>query len=59
MTKWTEDGQRKALIACNYAITNMKDNPIYAVGDTASDCKTGTNPKYPGKSKDFFLFFIE
>lgn len=35
-------------LICNYSIGNLDENPIYNPGPTASDCKTGTNPKYPG-----------
>lgn len=33
--------------ACNYAHTNIKAHRIYRAGKAASECKTGTNPKYP------------
>lgn len=49
MTKYTnQNGARKALIACNYAVGNIDGYPIYSDGETASDCQTGTNPDYPG-----------
>lgn len=33
---------------CDYAVTNVVGGQIYEEGPTASKCKTGTNPKYPG-----------
>ncbi|XP_031622599.1 uncharacterized protein LOC116340305 [Contarinia nasturtii] len=48
ITKFNEEGTRKSLIACNYAVSNVNGLPIYDVGATASKCKTGTNPQYPG-----------
>lgn len=36
------------LMACNYAVSNIIGVPIYEEGPTASGCKTGTNPNYPG-----------
>lgn len=48
ITKYNEGGDRKSLIACNYAVSNVKGMPIYEIGPTASECKTGTNPDYPG-----------
>lgn len=33
---------------CNYAETNVIGAEIYEDGPTASACKTGTNPNYPG-----------
>ncbi|XP_075155088.1 venom allergen-1-like [Haematobia irritans] len=36
------------LVACNYATTNMIDQPIYAsCPKVASGCKTGTNKNFP------------
>lgn len=48
IAKYTDQNDaRKALVACNYAVANIGDWPIYNDGPTASDCQTGTNPKYP------------
>lgn len=33
---------------CNYSVINIVGDPVYIAGPTASQCKTGTNPKYPG-----------
>lgn len=33
-------------IVCNYAFTNMGNQPIYVSGKPASGCKTGTNPRF-------------
>lgn len=43
-----QNGFRRALIACNYAVANTVNFPIYDEGTTASGCKSGTNTKYPG-----------
>lgn len=37
-----------ALMACNYAVAPMLGSPIYVDGPTASECKMGKNPNYPG-----------
>lgn len=34
------------LVTCNYASTNLIDEPVYKVGATGAGCKTGVNPKY-------------
>lgn len=33
---------------CNYAVTNMRDEPVYTAGETASKCQSGTDKKYTG-----------
>ncbi|KFB44656.1 venom allergen [Anopheles sinensis] len=33
---------------CNYSSANVVGEPVYSKGPTASACKTGTNPNYPG-----------
>lgn len=48
IAKFTSGGNRKALLACNYAVSNIKNWPIYEEGETASACETGTNPDFPG-----------
>lgn len=40
-------GQKTSLTACNYSYTNLSGLPIYRKGPVASECKTGTNPRYP------------
>jgi len=42
------DVYKMVLGACNYAFFNMVGQPIYTSGPVASQCTTGTNPKYPG-----------
>lgn len=44
---WNSDGYM-ALIACDYAVANIQDWPVYDDGPTASECTSGTKPKYPG-----------
>lgn len=36
------------VIGCNYNAGSIVDIPTYEIGPTASRCKTGTNPTYPG-----------
>lgn len=47
ISKFTENGQRFALMACNYAVTNIRGVPIYEEGEPASGCESGINPNYP------------
>lgn len=35
------------LLVCNYAGSHVQDYRVYKIGNTASECKTGTNPDYP------------
>ncbi|XP_032581966.1 antigen 5 like allergen Cul n 1 [Drosophila sechellia] len=35
------------LLACNYAVTNVVNNPVYRAGTAASECTTGRNSNYP------------
>lgn len=44
--QYTSDGFKFNLIACNYAITNIFGNPVYASGTAASACSNGTNSKF-------------
>lgn len=36
------------LTVCNYATIPILGGSIYTAGESASGCKTGKNPKYPG-----------
>lgn len=47
-SRYTQGGWNTVLVACNYSNTNMIGQSIYKAGRTASGCKTGRNPKYPG-----------
>lgn len=49
-TMTNQGKQMKAiLMVCNYSRSNpYKGDKVYVAGPTASGCKTGTNPKYPG-----------
>lgn len=33
---------------CDYSRTNIYGSAVYVSGTTASACKNGTNPQYPG-----------
>lgn len=47
------------LIACNYATTNMKENPIYAnCTKPASKCKTGKNAAFPNLCKTTEVYTV-
>ncbi|XP_017089192.1 venom allergen-1 isoform X2 [Drosophila bipectinata] len=35
------------LLVCNYAVTNVINNPVYRGGSPASDCISGRNPGFP------------
>lgn len=48
ISKFTENGLRYALMACNYAVSNIRGVPIYEEGETASECASGINIYYPG-----------
>lgn len=41
-----ENVWKSSLVTCNYAITNLVDNPVYESGTAASGCTTGPNPDY-------------
>lgn len=48
IAKFSNDGgDLKTLLACNYAVSNIKNWPIYEEGETASACETGINPDFP------------
>ncbi|XP_002011748.4 antigen 5 like allergen Cul n 1 [Drosophila mojavensis] len=40
------NGLENTLLACNYAVTNVLNNPIYRAGPPASECIRGRNPNY-------------
>uniref|UniRef100_A0A1I8NAP4 SCP domain-containing protein n=1 Tax=Musca domestica TaxID=7370 RepID=A0A1I8NAP4_MUSDO len=47
---YTETGKDYSsfLFACNFAFTNVLDQPIYTdCAKAGTDCATGANPKYP------------
>lgn len=48
ISKFNEGKKRKSVIACNYSKSNIKNEPTYVEGPAASDCKTGSNPNFPG-----------
>ncbi|XP_037723395.1 antigen 5 like allergen Cul n 1 [Drosophila subpulchrella] len=41
------NGVQATLLACNYAVTNVLNNPVYRAGPAASECTTGRNSNYP------------
>lgn len=41
-------GEQTSMFVCDYAITNMIDQPVYKIGKTASECTSGTNSNYLG-----------
>lgn len=47
ITRYTDSsGVSGTLLACNYAVTNVQNNPIYRAGSPASECINGRNPNY-------------
>lgn len=36
------------MLTCDYAVGNIEHEKVYESGPTASECKTGPNPDYPG-----------
>ncbi|KAH8409154.1 hypothetical protein KR009_009333 [Drosophila setifemur] len=47
IARFTDSGNVQAtLLACNYAVTNVINNPIYRAGSPASECTSGRNPTY-------------
>lgn len=48
IAKYNHGHERKSLLACNYAVTNVNGRPIYEAGETATGCKSGTNPEFTG-----------
>jgi hypothetical protein len=46
--RWFDNGRNYGYMVCNYNYGNMIDEPIFNIGETASECKTGANKKYPG-----------
>ncbi|XP_055913155.1 antigen 5 like allergen Cul n 1-like [Eupeodes corollae] len=51
-----EDKYDSVLLTCNYAVTNLVNNPVYEEGPPASGCKTGKHPDYKNlcSSKEVF-----
>lgn len=35
------------LLACDYSRTNLNDGKVYVAGETASECKSGKNARFP------------
>lgn len=57
IAKYSEPrGGKKSLMACNYAVANLQDHPIYQEGETASGCTSGINPTYPGLCSENEMF---
>lgn len=49
ISKYQDAGNnRNLLMCCNYASANLVGFSSYKTGPTASRCKKGTNPVYPG-----------
>lgn len=48
MVRYKDGGWTNHNFVCNYAITNIVNQPIYVAGKACSKCTTGCNPKYPG-----------
>ncbi|KAL9693543.1 hypothetical protein quinque_012828 [Culex quinquefasciatus] len=48
LVKYDEDGWTNQYFVCNYALTNIVGQPIYAAGNACSKCTSGCNAAYPG-----------
>lgn len=48
MVRFKEGQYTKDYIVCNYALTNIVNQPVYVSGKACSKCTTGCNAKYPG-----------
>ncbi|KAL1377635.1 hypothetical protein pipiens_016126 [Culex pipiens pipiens] len=48
MVRFREGQYTKDYIVCNYALTNIINQPVYVAGTACSKCTTGCNSKYPG-----------
>lgn len=48
ISKFNVGDDRKSVIVCNYSKSNIENTPTYVEGPAASDCKTGSNPDFPG-----------
>lgn len=48
ISKFQSNGFYQSYLVCNYAVTNILNEPIYRAGPTASDCKSGQHQSYRG-----------
>ena len=48
ISNYVSGGWNWSLLACNYATTNMQNQPIYRTGPTGSGCTLGRDPTYTG-----------
>lgn len=48
ISQFPADGYYNVYVVCNYAVTNMQNEPIYIEGQTASSCRTGIHYNYTG-----------
>lgn len=49
LVQWIQDGDTcYTYLVCNYALTNMIDEPIFTTGKAGSKCQAGLSAKYPG-----------
>ncbi|XP_031622206.1 antigen 5 like allergen Cul n 1-like isoform X2 [Contarinia nasturtii] len=49
IVQFKKHGWYTTIYACDYSLTNMLKNPIYqGTSNTASQCLTGTNPRFEG-----------
>jgi hypothetical protein len=47
ISKYTDGQWKTTLVACNYALTNMKGEKVYVSGKKASGCSKGVNKDFP------------
>ena len=48
LANYVSGGNNHSLLACNYATTNMRDQPIYRTGATGSGCTLGRDTRFTG-----------
>lgn len=48
LVQYIKYGTCNTYLVCNYALTNMLNEPIFTIGKAGSKCQTGVSAKYPG-----------
>lgn len=58
ISQFKANGFYNVYVVCNYAVTNIGNEPVYVEGRTASLCKTGVHKNYNGlcSPKEKYLY---
>ena len=48
LSNYVSAGRNWSLLTCNYATTNVLNQPVYRTGATGSGCTLGRDPTYTG-----------